>query len=471
MSRLGSDERNIARLVPVVALNRVPSELTGWSKVVTVDSLSTITLTCIAGGGQVVPHGIDADTMFALTALYVIAGQPQDGFITTNGAELCSIIGIPRSKNIYDRLQESLYRLLTVSIHVFEAWATTQKNGTKAWQNKSFGIINSLHEIGLDESSNAKPGTFRSTTMLKIGLSPELIDSIRDGHIRSVDLDFYSKLEQPLSRLLYRTLEEQKYQNNNPSEFNIPLSEWGNHLGLRNIVRDENKSVVTVKVQKKYEVPKTSPFRPDKIRRTLEPAHEELRQKGYLAKVEYVGRGQNQNVYYGFNINPIQNPVDSIVVGLLTHRGMTLKTAELHVRTHGENAVNRAVAVFDARQQSGYTIKNAGGLMSDILTNPDKYLLKEMPAPKHQTGKKVDKATPIIDTNVSPSPASVEDQRRTNTFFIEGWAKRNLVTGSQLPGLLALVRRGRLDDVSLSKLAFQNVVDVQKFVFEILAQG
>lgn len=468
MSRWGTDERNIARLVPVVALNRVPPELTGWSKVVTIDSLSTITLTCIAGGGQVVPHGIDADTMFALTALYEMAGRPIDGFITANAIDLCQIIGISRSSRIYERVRESLARLVSVKVHVFESWVSIGTKGTKSWKTLSFGIINSLETIEFEAPADTKPGVFRPTTVLRIGLSPELVASIKSGYVRSVNLDFYSKLDQPLSRLLYRTLEEQRHDNNMTLDFNLLLSEWANHLGLRNVVRDSKNLIVTVKIDKLYDIPDTTIFTSDRVRRALAPAHEELKQKGYLSKVDYVGRGQSQRIYYKFNDGPTPNPINLELMGCLTQRGMTPRTAEHTVRTHGEDAINHAVAIFDVRKQSGYTIKNAGGLLSDMITNPDKYLLQELPAPKVAASKKV---KPVIEMEVALLVPSMEDIRRTNTFFLEAWVKKNLITPLQLSELLVLVRRGRLDDVSLSQLAFHNLVDVQKFVVERLGNG
>ena len=467
MSRRGSDERNLARLVPVVALNRVPPELTGWSKIVTLDSLNTINVT-VLGGGQVVPHGIDADMMFALTTLYEIAGRPDGGFITTSVADLCHIIGILRCKKTYERVQQSLNRLLSVQVHVFESWASLKQKGAKSWQSMSFGIINSLQAADDEAPADAKLGTFRPTTLLKIELSSQLVASIRAGYVRSVDLDFYSKLSEPLSRLLYRTLEEQRHDNNMTLDFDLSLAEWADHLGLRSVIRDANKHVVTVNIQKKYDVPQTFVFTSDRIRRALAPAHEELLQKGYLSKVDYVGRGQSQHIYYRFNNAPTQNPINLELMGSLTQRGMTPKTAEHTVRTHGEEVINRAVAIFDARKQSGYTIKNAGGLLSDMITNPDKYLLQESPAPKVQASKKV---KPVIEMEVALLAPSVEDIRRTNTFFLEAWVKKNLITQLQLSELLVLVRRGRLDDVSLSQLAFHNLVDVQKFVVGRLGNG
>jgi hypothetical protein len=59
MIRQGTEERNIARLTPVLALNRVPAGMIGWKKSVQVDGLGAIEVSCTAGRYHVVPHGID----------------------------------------------------------------------------------------------------------------------------------------------------------------------------------------------------------------------------------------------------------------------------------------------------------------------------------------------------------------------------------------------------------------------------
>ncbi|MGG6550063.1 UNVERIFIED_CONTAM: hypothetical protein NY100_32135, partial [Prevotella sp. 15_C9] len=74
------NERNLARLNPVLALNRLPANFSSWRRVINVDQAGPIQLTCTASGRHfktlhdgtvietphVVPHGIDADIVFGL---------------------------------------------------------------------------------------------------------------------------------------------------------------------------------------------------------------------------------------------------------------------------------------------------------------------------------------------------------------------------------------------------------------------
>ncbi|GGR15244.1 replication initiator protein A [Deinococcus ruber] len=467
VTQLGVDERNIARLNPVLGLNRVSDDLNGWTKSLAIDNLSTISITCTAGNGQVVPHGIDGDVMFALTALYVMQGKPENGAIEFSIADLCSVIGLTKNSVTYNRLQESIFRLAYVKFEVFESWIRNSKSSGKTVTSNVFGIIDNFKSVDFDLQNDERPWIFRPTTLVRVSLNSELVESIRTGHVRSIDLDFYGGLEQPFSRLLYRILEEQKLLHAPCAVFSVPLMTWGDHLGLRRVIKDESGKVKLIKVGRS-EVPETQIVLPGKIRRALEPAHAELQKKGYLQKVEIVGIGQKQIIHYAFG-SPIA-PVDLELVGLLTQRGMSPKAAEQQARTYGPKAVNRAVEVFDARKAAGYMVRNAGGLLTDILVNPDKYVPMDASLPAKTGSVKPSKPVkPIIEAELAEP--SIDEKRKTNAFVVDGWAKRKWLVGQQHQQLLDLVKHGRLDDAKLVSLGLADAVAVQKFAMEVLARG
>ncbi|GGR12704.1 replication initiator protein A [Deinococcus ruber] len=468
MSRLGSDERNLARLVPVLGLNRVPQEMTGWHKSVVVDDLCTITVIC-SGNGQLAPHGIDGDVIFGLTTLYVLQGKPDDGYIVASVAELCSVMGIKTNGRVYERLLESITRLKHVSFEVLESWASRKKDGKISWKSLLFSVVNSIEKCDSDLDRSDVIGMFRPSTILRVGLGKELTDSIKAGHVRAIDLEFYSKLEQPLSRLLYRTLEEIKYANDISTKYSVPVEVWGQHLGMRSIVRDINGDVETKKIEgSKAVVPVTEIISPSRIRRSLDAAHAELISKCYLKQVDYVGRGHSQIIYYEFGTPQV--PVDLELVALLTQRGMSPKMAEQHARNYGPKRVNRAAEVFDARKAAGYVVRNAGGLLTDILVDPEKYVSLDSAAPvKSDSVHSVRQVKPVIDVQLAEP--TVEEKRKTNTFVVDGWAKRKWLVGQQHQNLLDLVKRGQLDHAKLASLGLADVVAVQKFVMEALASN
>jgi plasmid replication initiation protein len=376
MTRQGTEERNIARLTPVLALNRVSAGMIGWKKSVQVDGLGAIEVSCTAGRSQVVPHGIDADVIFALTTLYHLQGKPAYGTVTASVAELCEAVGLSQGAPMYARIRESLDRLISVKYEVIDCWASPTRQGKWNFSSLKFGIVNGIQQIDADVSDDVPLGQYRATTLLKVSLSPELLGSLSAGHVRVVDLDFYARLDQPMSRLLYRTLEEQRnLPGVNPDAFHVPLMAWGDHLGLRGLAAGEDPAPADA--ANTARIPDTEVLRPDKIRRALAPAHEELRSKGYLKTIDYVGRGREQRLDYTFG-TPTR-PVDLDLVALLTVRGISAPAAEKLVRTQPEPVIHAAVRKFDARKKGGYLPRNPGGLLADMLKDPAKY--PELDAP------------------------------------------------------------------------------------------
>ena len=373
VTRQGMDARNLSRLNPILGLNRVPAELTGWTKLITLDDLGTVELTC-DGGKNVVPHGIDADVMFGLTTAFELQGQPQDATVQLNVQELCEYAGLPAGGNSYQVVRESLQRLKDVSLTAKSCWAH-QVAGTQKWRWRSvcFNVVESI-SIADEIEGPARPYLFSATTTVRIRLNPDLAQSLREGHTRKLDLQFYARLAQPLARLLYRTLEELRETTAGGSvSLTFPLLSWGEHLGFRELDPTQPES----------KIPATRVLRPDKVRRALEPAHRDLHQRGYLREVTYVGRGKAQSLTYTFAVaEVVSQPVDMKLVGLLTTRGVTLGRAQELARSYDSEEIQAAAAKFDARLAAGYRPRSRGAVMADMLTNAGKYAeASPVPAP------------------------------------------------------------------------------------------
>lgn len=458
MKRVGADERNLARLSPVLSANRIDAQLVSWHKSVQVDVLGTIEVTCTTGNGQVVPHGIDGDVMFALTALYIMQGSPAISFVEVSAAELCKLVGLPEGGRTLQRVKESLERLYRVSFHVQEAWKTPGKQG---YRNRFFGIIAALEDMNETEQADEdekkstaldfRKGQYTSKTRLRIALSQPLVESIRAGHIRSIDLNLYADLQHPLARQVYRTLEEMRSSVAEGDVYEVPLGAWAGHLGMRELIRDVGGTPQTLHLAK-GEVMHTRVQTPDKIRRALNPAHDDLIANGYLRSAEYVGRGVAQTLRYTFGVPT--TPVDLELIGVLTSRGVAREVADSKVRAHGRDAVMLAAAAFDARLAGGYKPRNRGGLLIDMLGQPGKY---HMP----QDGARADVAAPRQRTVVG-GPGETIDLlpqldtaaiRKANTFFLKQWTAKGLVTREQAQILERRNAGGLLDDPSLSTLA------------------
>ncbi|MFK7603646.1 replication initiator protein A [Deinococcus sp. SM5_A1] len=469
VNRYGADERNIARLSPVLCSNRVDPALVSWQKNVQFDSMGFISVVCMSGRGHVVPHGIDGDVMFALTAQYVLQGKPDNGFIKVSVAELCATLGLKEGGSTFERIRESVSRLRHVSYKVTDGWGTPDRRGQMRWRTSSFGIVNSLEETQPETRGDVPIGQYTATTLLQIGLSPELIASIMAGHIRNIDLNFYGQLEQPLTRLLYRTLEEMRSNIPEGAVFILPVTSWGAHLGMRALVKQPNGTPLTLKIDD-ADVMVTQVHIPAKIRRALEPAHTELLARGYLKRVEYVGRGQQQAVHYTFGTPT--TPVDLELVALLTQRGVTQKVAEARVREHGRESVTLAAATFDARLAAGYSPRNRGGFLIDLLSAPDKYLTpqdetaRDVAAPRSRTlnaaVQTVADSLPVLDTDAL---------RSSNSYWIKQWVAKGLLNRDQAEDLERRNQHGELDVPSLSRLATTAGTALIENIQALLKQG
>lgn len=391
--RQGLEERNIARLNPVVALNRVPEHMTGWTKVVEIDSLGAMTVTCVTSSGYTVPHGLDGDVVFGLLSAYELQGRPADGCVQINMNNLCEYVGLKPSLNTYQRIHDSLQCLLNTLYHAESCWAN-EKNGKWEWQSLSFRIVNSLGFKNSGETKQEARAFGESNSDVVIQLGKEIIQSVQAGHTRWIDLATYHRLSLPLVRLLYRLLEEQQAIGNGRT-FRVPVAALGQHLGLRELDPVGG-------TEGKYHVPRTRVIRIDRIRRALEPAHKELLEMGYLRAVDYEGRGQKQEITYTFGTS-VQLTADVETVALLTRHGVTAVRAAELVRAHGRERVREACTQFEARLAAGYMPKNKAGLLCNMLEQPDRYATTVTAQPKAPSSP-VKRGTESLNEQEAPVP-------------------------------------------------------------------
>ncbi|KQR25668.1 hypothetical protein ASF71_18455 [Deinococcus sp. Leaf326] len=439
MTRFGLDERNIARLNPVLALSRVHLSMTAWKKTTLLNS-GAVSLTCDAGKHQV-PHGVDADVIFALLTAYHLQGRPDDHTIHMSVGYLCDLVGLDRSASKYQRIQESIQRLKAVQFKTEAFWGNQNKK-TWQWTNMEFGIIDYLGATEEFEDSRDISGKYSKRTSLTIRLNKELVTSIQNDYTRKIDLDFYAKLNYPLSRLLYRLLEEQR-QIVGKDVYQVPVIGWGEHLGFCEVD-------TSIPLGPK-DIPVTKTFGASRIRRALQPAHEELLAKHYLSDVVYCGYASQQQLIYTFSGESVTNPVDIDLVGKLISRGIAKEAAKKCLVSHGSEVIKRAVTIFDTRLGGGYTPKNKSGFMMDIINNPDKYanvidesqeLHKVLNDSKNiQTNSSQEKAlVPVLDEKTEELSGPTEEQGK----MLRGMLKKLLLSEATVTRLLDAVMASQL---------------------------
>ena len=386
--RFGTEERNMARLSPVVGFNRISSQMVGWHKTVQVDHMGPVEVICSAGRDQVVPHGIDADVLFALTTLYDWQGQPQNGQIRVSVHDLCNAAGLSHGGTTYERVRESLQRWLLVTYKISECWGTPNQKGKWDFSSLTFGVITSLRQKDHGVPDNHTLGKFYASTFLEITLNASLIQSMVIGHIRNIDINILKNLSSPLTRILYRALEElRQIPGANSESYTIGIRAWGDHLGLRTLVIKNNEAVHDISIKGK--VPQTEILSPSKIRRTLAPAHEELIKIGYLKASDFIGRGSEQQIHYRFGKVDLPNSIesdianieitklndnpDSDLIQVLTDRFVGQKKASELAMRYSKDQILDAAEKFDAKRAARYKMHSPGGFMVKILEQPENY--------------------------------------------------------------------------------------------------
>lgn len=353
----GYEEVNIAQVGLISIQNRVPDDLTHWKD--TLDVMGrAITIECIGASTMSVPHGIDNDVSVALVALFVQQGAPRSNQIRVTSHELLMAAGLDRSGKSYRRLADSLGRL-EATLYKISGW---RDHANRRWSRTSFRYIARVTEDVERDAGEAMPrlGTLDRATKLLIELPGDIADSIRAGYVKPIDLDFLRSLSQPVTRGLYRRLDAWRHDPVNPDHvllrFEVPLTTWAR---LCRIVTD----------------------RTELMRRALEPAHEELVERGYLREVEYRGRGQKQTLTYHFQTSvPLPlTETQRAAVDRLAELGAARGPAEGLARQLPETVFLDRVALAEHLVRTSRNVRNKGGLAIDVVhdTEGHKYALPD----------------------------------------------------------------------------------------------
>ncbi|GGL98859.1 replication initiator protein A [Deinococcus aerophilus] len=339
------DEANVGRLGLISIQERVPETFTSWTIDFHVEGRPA-RLSCDAvpkyGG---VPHGLDGDISTALIDLYVEDGCPEDGVLHTTAYQILKRAGLHDSGRYYQNLRQTLFRLRTATYTASEAWRDHRRGN---WTTVTFNYLEALEFTSGDEDL----GLSRSST-LKIRLAEPIVKSIRARYTKPLDLEFLTSLDRPLTRALYRLLDARRYPPEDPREplpsFTVNLIEWA-------------------------EACKIVDRRSNKIRSTLQGAHEELMERHYLSAVEYEGRGQKQQLTYRFAdldvlaASPV--PDGPLIAELARHR-VSAAVARRLVLEYGEDHVRRRLEKFRRLLDGGYKARNRSAVLVDVIRDQD----------------------------------------------------------------------------------------------------
>ena len=171
--------------------------------------------------------------------------------------ELLKILRWTTEGRSYTRLQNALDRLSGVRIKATNAF---YDNEAKAHSTRNFGIIDAYE---INDGRDTRESFF--------AWSEVLFKSFQVGFIKKLDLDFYLDLQSAVSKRLYRYLDKHFWYR---SRMQISLFTLAHEkIGVsRNYVYASS------------------------LKQQIQPALEELKEKGILSNFEFVGKGKSSEV-------------------------------------------------------------------------------------------------------------------------------------------------------------------------------
>lgn len=202
------------------------------------------------------PTSSDDEVLLGLLKLTADEGLNQRKVHFTR-YELLRILRWTTEGRSYTRLQNALDRLSGVRIKATNAF---YDNESKLHSTRNFGIID---EYEINDGRDTRPSFFT--------WSEVLFNSFQVGFIKKLDLNFYLDLESAVSKRLYRYLDK--------------------HFWYRSRIQMDLFTLAHEKIgiSRNY-------IYASSLRQQIEPALEELTQKGMLSQYEFIGKGKSTEV-------------------------------------------------------------------------------------------------------------------------------------------------------------------------------
>ena len=246
--------------------------------------------------------------------------------------------GLHNNGHCHRALTESMRRLKQATYTMSHAW---RDHAQRKWTSGTFSYV-LAYELTSSERETVTEGA-----ILAVTLAGQIVKSIRARYVKPLDYVFLTSLERPLTRALFRLLDAKRHDPQDltrvVASYTVNMLEWAAECKI---------------VDK----------RTDKVRRTLDGAHDELVERGYLRTVSYEGRGRKQQLTYLFGAQAQDVPdVKPAMVSALVARRVARGVARSLVEKFGEVQVQGRLEKFQALLASGYQARNPSALLVDVI--------------------------------------------------------------------------------------------------------
>lgn len=346
----GRDEMNLAEFPLSVVGKRAPGnkktlhfedEVWDRAKRAYVPRKLTITGSDLLG----LPTSLDDEVLLGCVQLTREAGF-QKRKVRFTRYELMERIGWKQDGRNYQRISESLDRwagTLIISDKAF--W----DKSSQCWVKDSFNILDRV--ILSDRDGGNEPGEKRKRSAFIWG--DFMWRSFIAGNLKELDFDFWLSLNSPVSKRLYRLLDKRFY-NRNVITFDLHRLAW-EKVGL-------SRNMHTGQIKEK-----------------LEPAHEELKERG-VCRTKYVkrGRGQWDVVYNDIRKGeqlaaPAKSESENGLAKLLAERGV--QNGDELVGKYPEERILGAIENYDDRLEHGEDL--GPGWLGKAIVHPQGFSFRK----------------------------------------------------------------------------------------------
>lgn len=296
-------------------------------------------LTVTAADKFGLPSAIDDEIILGLIQL-----SKKQGFATRtvpfSRYEIIKILGWEDESWNYHRIITALDRWTGVTLKYENAWWDAER---KAWANETFHIIERLTEIK-DEDGKERAAFVWSEVIW---------NNLKKGHLKTLDMDIYKRLTNPVAKRLYRLLDKRFYHRQR-AQFDLVELAF-NKLGISRTYLIAN------------------------IKQRLQPAIEELEAVGFLKvsgkdkRYEKHGVGQwnvifekSRNSETQDRIVPSSSETQSEIEVLLIEFGVSPKKASRLATTNPEDYLRHKIDEIRHLMEQG----------KEKIFNPAGYLIK-----------------------------------------------------------------------------------------------
>ena len=346
--RAGRDEMNLCEYPIALLADRAPKD----QKTIHYhnrDETLTITGSDLLG----LPTALDIDVIIALMALTKAKTNFESRTVHFTRYELLKALKWADRGYYYKRLTDSLNRWVGVTLIFKRSWWDNER---KTKGNKSLHILETASVV---EQSDRKASRSKQAEMpfSYIRWSEEFFQSFQANNLKRLDLEMYFSLESSITKQLYRFLDKRFYKKSSLS-FDVRALAC-EHIGM------------------------TRNYETWRLKQKLQPAIDELTDKGFLKAVEpskrftKTGKGEwevhfqqrNGAARMPFSVASDEETKAEDVGDLvreLVQRGVTEKTAVELVSGYSEERIGRQIENLDFELEQG-RVENGGAWLATAI--------------------------------------------------------------------------------------------------------